>query len=74
MNIAEVVSYGAIIWADAELGCLVTWNGSATFNFWVQQKGNTWLNTEVMTAYDTKDLSQAGALAHAWVAELHEEY
>lgn len=70
-RIAQVLDYGYIIAADEELDCLVTWNGSSTFNFWIYQTGirsiEGWINTDVKTIIGP-DLTQAERIAKEWLA------
>jgi hypothetical protein len=70
-SIERVLDYGYIVAADDETGCLVTWNGSATFNFWLYQHGiktvEGYINTNVKTIQGV-DLALAEKLAKEWLA------
>jgi len=75
-TIEEVLDCGYIIAAD-ENGNLITWNGSATFLFWIPligEKGQEgYLNTSVKTdnlfvTIHGQDLTYAEHLAKEWLA------
>ena len=69
MNLEDVISYGAIIWASDPWGSCVTWNGSATFNWWNFDRLNQkWVNDDVMTHYGVKDVYEARKHAAEWAA------
>jgi len=73
-NIQQVLNNGYIIAADEETGCLVTWNGSATFNFWIYQMGikgiEGYINTDVQTRYGITSVWEAEEVANKWLIEL----
>ena len=66
-KLSEMLDYGYIIAADDDLGCAITWNGSATFNFWVESLSG-WTNTDVQTHYEITTLNQAEKIAQEWLA------
>lgn len=70
-KIEDVLDYGYIIAAD-ENGCLITWNGNATFNFWVYQTGirsiEGYINTDVRTVYGIESLDAAEKVAQDYLA------
>ena len=71
LNIFEVVeNNGAIIHANEELGFFITWNGSATFQ-WFTYADNTnayFKAVDVRTVYAVETLAMAEAEAREWVA------
>lgn len=74
-SVFDMVGYGAIIFADEEYGIAVTWNGSATFNWWVLQfeSVQVWANMDVRTVYGVETLRQAEKVAEEWLKEVEEE-
>lgn len=66
-KLAEILDYGYIVAADEEVEMLVSWNGSATFNFWVGTLSG-WQNTDCRTIYDIETLHQAEKEAKEWLA------
>jgi hypothetical protein len=68
-NIPHILTYGAIVAASDESGCLVNWNGSATFNFWTQLADGSYQNVDVMTVYGVTSLSAAEKIAEEWIAD-----
>lgn len=68
-QIEDVLQYGYIVAANED-GCLVTWNGSSTFNFWVYQMGIRpiagYINTAVKTIIGP-DLAMAERIAKEWL-------
>lgn len=70
-KIEDVLDYGYIIAAD-ENGSLVTWNGNATFNFWIYQTGiksiEGYINTDVRTVYGIESLNAAEKVAQDYLA------
>lgn len=69
----DMLDYGAIIFADEEYGICVTWNGSATFNWWVNQFDGTWANMDVRTVYDITSLRDAEKIAEEWLKDVEAE-
>lgn len=69
----DMVGYGAIIFADEEYGICVTWNGSATFNWWVNQMDGTWANMDVCTRYGIETLGDAEKVAEEWLKDVEAE-
>jgi hypothetical protein len=70
MNIFEIVeTNGAIIHANDELGFFITWNGSATFQWWNAKDINrlSFEAVDIRTVYDIATLKQAEAEAEEWV-------
>jgi len=68
-NLEHILEYGAIVAASDELSCLVNWNGSATFNFWTEQRDGSYQNVDVMTVYGVESLSAAEKIAVQWIAD-----
>jgi hypothetical protein len=75
-TIAEIIESSGYIIAADENGCLVTWNGSNTFNFWIYQSGikgmEGYINTNVQTndllvAVHGQDLALAERIAQDWL-------
>jgi hypothetical protein len=70
MNIFEVVeTNGAIIHANDELGFFITWNGSATLQWWNAKDINrlTFEAVDIRTDYNLKSLADAEREANEWV-------
>lgn len=66
-TLGDVLEYGAIVSANDELGALITWNGSATFNWWVDRGQIGWANVDIKTVYEVNTLDQAISIARHWV-------
>lgn len=69
MEIFEIVeTNGAIIHANSELGFFITWNGSATFQWWNARGVNrsTFEAVDIRTVYNVETLKQAEAEAQEW--------
>jgi hypothetical protein len=70
MNIFEVVdSSGAVVHGNDELGFLITWNGSATFQWWNAKDINrlTFEVVDIRTAYNITSLNDAIKEASKWI-------
>ena len=79
MNIFEIVeTNGAIIHTVEELGCFITWNGSATFQWWNSKDINrlTFEAVDIRTVYNITTLADAEREAREWVESelVGEEY
>ncbi len=74
-SIFEVLERGAIVFGDEEYGIVVTWNGSATFNWWVLQfeSVQVWAEMDVKTVYGVETLRQAEMVAEDWLKEVEAE-
>lgn len=70
-KLEEVIAIsGSVIFADEDLGVLITWNGSAMLNWWSSDwSGRRWENTDVRTNYNLKTLADAEKEAAEWFAE-----
>jgi hypothetical protein len=72
MNIYEITeNLGSIVFADADTGVLIVWNGSAMLN-WMNQddvSGSRFKNTDVRTNYSIKNISNAEIKAREWFKE-----
>lgn len=57
---------GRTVRCDRDNGVLVTWNGSATFNVWLETEYG-WMNVDCYTVYgvDTFEMAVAAAELHA---------
>jgi hypothetical protein len=66
MNLEDVLDYGYIVAADNEIDALITWNGSAIFNFWISTVDG-YKNTDVRTVYDVTNVNVAEKIAKAWL-------
>jgi hypothetical protein len=70
MKVFEIVEKnGAIIYANSELEFFITWNGSATFQ-WFKSKhyaGIFFEAVDIRTAYGIETLAQAEAEVKEWV-------
>lgn len=74
MNIHEVLEYGAIIGSHDEYDSVITWNGSATFNWFVfDATRHQWTNTDVRTVYEVDELWKAERVAREWIEEVENE-
>lgn len=67
-----IADSGAIVKSNADWGFLITWNGSAVFNFWIPQ-GDLWLATDVATRYGFTTIFEAEKFAEEWLAEVIEQ-
>jgi hypothetical protein len=65
-TLSGILDYGYIVAADDDLGALVTWNGSATFNFWVGS-ATDWKNTDCRTIDEIETLAAAEKEAKGWL-------
>jgi hypothetical protein len=72
MNIYEITeNLGSIVFADADTGVIIVWNGSAMLN-WMNQddvSGSRFKNTDVRTNYNIKNISNAEIKAREWFKE-----
>ena len=50
-TIFDVLDYGRIVKYDEDGGLLVTYNGHATYNLWVEDFHHTFENVDVATVY-----------------------
>lgn len=75
MTTFDMMEYGWILAWDSEAGCVVTWNGCSTYNFWVTgDDGVTWKNTDVRTwdPYPNSEfpsLGEAATYSRAYIRE-----
>lgn len=67
-TIHEVLEYGAIVASHEESDCLITWNGSATFNWW-RPANEGWENIDVRTVYGVETLLLAEKVANGWIED-----
>jgi hypothetical protein len=72
MNIYEITeNLGSIVFADADTGVIIVWNGSAMLN-WMNQddvSGSRFKNTDARTNYEIKTISNAEIKAREWFKE-----
>jgi hypothetical protein len=72
LSIFDIVeNSGSIIYGDRELGFIISWNGSATFQWFTarNEERNQFAVVDIRTAYGIETLKQAEAEAVAWVEE-----
>lgn len=75
-NILEIVeNYGAIIAADDEIGCFVTWAGGNILNFWIigDECRNTNIRTSYGDNYQALTFTEAQKLAEDWLANPNDD-
>lgn len=69
MKVFEIVEKnGAIVYANSELEFFITWNGSATFQWFnpIHYAGIFFEAVDVRTVYGVETLAQAEAEAKEW--------
>ena len=65
LPVAALTAGDVIAYAD-DLGLVIVWNGSATFNVWRDGR-----EVDVFTVYDIDDIPAAVKTAAEWVNETH---
>lgn len=78
MDIFDVLDYGAIVGYDDDRQILITYNGSATYNAWVQTQAGTFDNFDVRTVYPDGNrngvtFDEAKREAYEWFSDMGKE-
>lgn len=74
MEIFHMLDYGYPLAWDEDYSLIVTWNGSATYNIWVE-RGVGWDNVDVRTVNPNPDghpvtMDEAAAIARDVLADV----